>query len=75
MANFGHFEPKRINVVILTKIHWYPIPEVIISNLTFVFQNFEHKCPNLGISHVTKFCMYHISNVLISNLTYAFCGS
>ena len=49
MSNFEHFEPKRINFLVLTKFRLYPISKVMISNLTFVFQNFEHKSPNLGI--------------------------
>ena len=49
MSNFEHFEPKRINFLVLTKFRLYPISKVMISNLTFVFQNCEHKCPNFGI--------------------------
>ena len=37
---FGHFEPKSINFLILTKVCLYPISEVLISNLTFAFENF-----------------------------------
>ena len=46
---FGHFGLKLINVLILTKFPLYPISQVLISNLTFVFQNFEPKCPNVGL--------------------------
>ena len=46
---FGHFGPKSISSLILTKFRMYHISKVLISNLTLVFKNFEPKSPNLGI--------------------------
>ena len=40
MPKFGFFGPKSINFLILTKFCMYPISKVLISNLTFVFENF-----------------------------------
>ena len=49
MPNFRRFVTESINFLILTKFRMYPLSKVTISNLTFVFQNFEHKCPIIGI--------------------------
>ena len=49
MPKLGHFGQKSINFLILTKFCMYPILKVLISNLTFVFENVELKSPNLGI--------------------------
>ena len=49
MPKFEHFRPKSFNFLILTKFPMYPILNMQISNLSFVFENFEPKCPNLGI--------------------------
>ena len=49
IPKFWHFGSKIINFLILTKFCMYPIPKMLISNLTLVFENFEHKCPNLCI--------------------------
>ena len=49
IPNFGHFGLKSINFLILTKFRMYPLLKVMVSNLTIVLQNFEHKCPILGI--------------------------
>ena len=49
MPKFEHFGPKGINFLILTKFCVYPILNVMLSNLSFVFENFEPKYPNLGI--------------------------
>ena len=43
MPNFGHSGSKSINFLILTKFPLYPVSKVLISNLTFVFQDFEPK--------------------------------
>ena len=48
MPKSRHFGPKIINFLILTKFRMYPILKVLISNLTFVFESFEPKSPNLG---------------------------
>ena len=44
-----HVGPKSIHFLILTKFYLYPISKVLISNLTFVFEKFEPKSPNVGI--------------------------
>ena len=49
IPKYGHFGPKSINCLILTKFHMYPISNVLISNLTLVFENFELKSLNLSI--------------------------
>ena len=49
MAKSGYFGPKSINVLILTKFRMCTTLNVLISNLTFVFKNFEHKFPNCSI--------------------------
>ena len=46
---FGYFGPKSINFVILSKFCLYPISKVLISNLTFLFENVEPKSPYSGI--------------------------
>ena len=46
---FGHFVSKSINFLILAKFRMYPTSNVLISNLTFVFENVEPKSPNKGI--------------------------
>ena len=76
MSTFGHFRSKSINFIILAKFCTYLIPNVLISNLTFVFENFETESRNMGIqgqkyqlSILIKFCLYSISKVLVSNLT------
>ena len=46
---FGHFGPKSINFLILTKFRMYSILDMLISNLSFVFENYVPKCINLGI--------------------------
>ena len=54
----------------------YAIFYVMISYLTLIFENFEHKFPNKGIFALRsiifliflKFWLYPISKVLISNL-------
>ena len=43
------FGAKRINFLILTKFCLHPISKVLISDLTFVFENFELKFPDLSI--------------------------
>ena len=58
----------------------YHILNVLISNLSFVFENFEPKIPNLGILSqkvsvfpiLAKFHMSPILKVLILNLTLVF---
>ena len=63
--------PKSIDLLILTKFRMYPIFNVLISNLSLVFESFVPKYLNLGIlgqdvaTILTKFCMYSISEVLI----------
>ena len=42
------FRDKNINFLILAKFRVYPILNVLISNLTLVFENFEPKSPNTG---------------------------
>ena len=49
MLQAGHFGPASFNFLILTKFLMYPILNVLISNLSFTFENFESKCPSLGI--------------------------
>ena len=49
MPKFGHFRLKSINFLILTKFRMCPILNVLISNLSFVFKNFEPKSLNFGI--------------------------
>ena len=49
MPKFWHFVPKSINFLILAKFRIYHISNVLISNLTLVFENFKHKFPNMGI--------------------------
>ena len=49
MPKFGHFGPKSINFLILTKFCMYPILDVLVLNLALAFENFEPKFPNLGI--------------------------
>ena len=41
MPKFGHFGPKSINLLILTKFRQYHFSKVLISNLTLVFENFD----------------------------------
>ena len=41
--------PKSINFLILAKFHMYPISNVLISNLTLIFKNFDPKFSNIGI--------------------------
>ena len=48
IPKFGHFVPKSINSLILTKFRVYSFSKVLILNLTLVFKNVEPKCPNLG---------------------------
>ena len=70
IPKFRHFGPESMNFLILAKLCISPISKVLISNLTLVFENFESKCPNLGI---WAFCFkkYHISNLnKILSLTY-----
>ena len=43
------FWVKSINFLILTKFCLYSISKILISNLTFVFESFQSKFPNLGI--------------------------
>ena len=50
MPKSGYFGPKSINVLILTKFRMCTTLNVLISSLTFVFKNFEHKSPNCSIS-------------------------
>ena len=83
MPRLGYFGSKSINFIIFAKFCMCSISNVVISNLTLVFENFQPKSPNMGILGsknidfliVTKFCLYPISKVLISNLTSGFCGS
>ena len=49
MSKFGHFGPKSINFLILTKFCLYPVLKVLISNQTFVFENFKPKFPDFGV--------------------------
>ena len=50
MPIFGHFGSKKINfLILLVKFCINPISNVLISNLTLVFENFEPKSPNVGI--------------------------
>ena len=49
MSTFGHFRSKSINFTILAKFCMYLISNVLISNLTFVFENFETESLNMGI--------------------------
>ena len=49
IPDFGHFGPKSINLLILTKFCMYPNSKVLISNLVLVLEKFEAKCPNQGI--------------------------
>ena len=46
MPKFGHFGPKSMSILILTK---FPILNVLISNLSFVFKNIGPKSENVGI--------------------------
>ena len=38
MPKFGHFESKSINFLILVKFRMYPISNVLISDITLVFE-------------------------------------
>ena len=49
VSKFGRFGSKSINFLILTKFCVYSISKILISNLTFVFERFQPKFPNLGI--------------------------
>ena len=76
IPKIGHFGPKSINFLILTKFCMYSISTVLISNMLFVLKDFELKSPNLGILGqealtliLTKIRMCPILKVLLSNLT------
>ena len=68
MFKFGYFESISINFLIITKFCLYPISKVLISNLTFAFENFKPKSPNFSILDrkninlllLTKFCLHAI---------------
>ena len=47
-TKLGYFGPKSIDFLILTKFHLYLILMVLISSLSFVFENFEPKMSKLG---------------------------
>ena len=47
MPKFGYFGLKTVNFLIFTKFRMYPILNVLILNLSYVFENFEPKGPNL----------------------------
>ena len=49
MPKFEHFGQKSINFLILTKFCLNPILTMLISNLIFVFENFDPKFQNLDI--------------------------
>ena len=52
ILKFRHFGAEKYQFSNhLTKFCLYSISKGLISNLTFVFQNLEPKCPNLGILH------------------------
>ena len=76
IPKIGHFGPKSINFLILTKFCMYSISTVLISNMLFALKDFELKSPNLGILGqealtliLTKIRMCPILKVLLSNLT------
>ena len=76
IPKIGHFGPKSINFLILTKFCMYSISTVLISNRLFVLKDFELKFPNLGIFGqealtliLTKIRICPILKVLLSNLT------
>ena len=47
IPKYGHFGSKNINFLILTKFCLYPISKVLISNLAFIFKDFEPNSLNL----------------------------
>ena len=49
IPKFGHFRPKSMKFLILTKFCLYSISKVLISNLRLVFETFLPISPNLGI--------------------------
>ena len=49
MHKLEHFGSKSINFLALTKFWLYPVSKVLISNQTFVFENFKPKLPNFGV--------------------------
>ena len=49
MPKFGHFRPKSIDFLTVARFCMYPILNVLLSNLSFVFEYFELKSPNFGI--------------------------
>ena len=46
---FKHFGPKGVNFLILTNFCLYSVSKVLISNKTFVFENFKPKSSNFGV--------------------------
>ena len=74
-AQFQAFWAKKYHLSnLLPKFSMFAISKVLISNLTFVSQNYEPKCPSLGILGqkkinfliLTKFRMFPILQVMIS---------
>ena len=65
MPKFGHFEPKGTNILILTKYRTYPILNVLILNLSLVFENFEPKSPigHFWVKMYQPFNLNEISHV------------
>ena len=59
MPKFGHFRPKSISSLILAKFHMYSISNVLISDLTLVFESFESKSPNYQ-----KYQLSNLSEIL-----------
>ena len=49
MPKFWHFELKSINLLILKEFCIYPMWNVLISNLTLIFEKYEAQSPNMGI--------------------------
>ena len=49
IPKFGHFGPKKYLLSNLHEIFMYPISNVLISNLTLLFEDVEPKSPNMGI--------------------------
>ena len=63
IPKFGHFAPKRITFLVLTKFLMYLISKMLPSNLIFFFENFELNSPYSGILD-QKYQLSNLSEVL-----------
>ena len=63
IPKFGHFAPKRITFLVLTKFLMYLISKMLPSNLIFFFENFELNSPYSGILD-QKYQLSNLNEVL-----------